>query len=241
MQNETIDLICQRRSIRSYKLTPLTTEQIDAIIQAAQSAPSSNFLQCATIIRITDSEKRSELAHYSGDQSYIVQAPEFWVFCADFNRHFQIDATIPLEKAEQLLVGCIDTTLMAQNAVIAAQSLGLGTVYIGGLRNNIAKVTELLALPKYVLPLFGLCIGYPDQNPDNKPRLPKQLVFFENHYQPINHQLLAQYDDQMRDYYGHRNINQKTNGWSDTIAETISKGQRDFVLNYLHKQGWITK
>lgn len=241
MQNKTIDIICHCRSIRSYQSTALTSEQIESLVQAAQSAPSSNFLQCATIIRITDSENRSKLAHYAGDQEYILQAPEFWVFCADFNRHFQIDPTISLEKAEQLLVGCIDTALMAQNTVIAAESLGLGTVYIGGLRNNIEKVTQLLALPKYVLPLFGLCIGYPDLNPDLKPRLPKELVFFENHYQPINHQLLAQYDTQMRKYYEHRLANQKTNGWSDKIAETIIKEQRDFILNYLHKQGWITK
>lgn len=241
MQNETIDLICQRRSIRSYKSTPLTNEQLESIFQAAQSAPSSNFLQCTTIIRITDSDNRSKLAHYSGEQSYINQASEFWVFCADFNRHFQIDSTIPLEKAEQLLVGCIDTALMAQNAVIAAQSLGLGTVFIGGLRNNILKVTELLALPKYVLPLFGLCIGYPDQNPEIKPRLPKELVFFENYYQPIDDQLLAKYDTQMSEYYSHRQTNQKASGWSDKIAETIIKGQRDFILTYLHEQGWITK
>lgn len=241
MQNETIDLICQRRSIRSYKSTPLTNEQLESIFQTAQSAPSSNFLQCTTIIRITDSDNRSKLAHYSGEQSYINQAPEFWVFCADFNRHFQIDSTIPLEKAEQLLVGCIDTALMAQNTVIAAQSLGLGTVFIGGLRNNISKVTELLALPKYVLPLFGLCIGHPDQNPEIKPRLPKELVFFENYYQPIDDQLLAKYDTQMSEYYSHRQTNQKASGWSDKIAETIIKGQRDFILTYLHEQGWITK
>ena len=74
MQNKTIDLICHRRSIRSYQSTALTNEQIELLVQAAQSAPSSNFLQCATIIRITDSENRSKLAHYSGDQSYINQA-----------------------------------------------------------------------------------------------------------------------------------------------------------------------
>ncbi|MWN89735.1 oxygen-insensitive NADPH nitroreductase [Gilliamella sp. Pra-s65] len=241
MQNEIIDLICRHRSIRAYKSTPLTQVQIESIIQAAQSASSSNFLQCTTIIRITDTSIRKQLAHYAGDQSYINQAPEFWVFCADFNRHYQIEPSIPLEKAEQLLVGCIDTAIMAQNTVIAAESLGLGTVYIGGLRNNIDKVTELLTLPKYVIPLFGLCIGYPDQNPEIKPRLPKELVFFENNYQPINHALLAQYDTQMNTYYQQRSTHPKAGGWSDKIAHTIIKGQRSFILDYLHKQGWIKK
>ncbi len=239
MENQTLDFIYHRRSIRAYKPTPLTQKQIASMIQAAQSAPSSNFLQCSTIIRITDSDKRKKLAHYSGDQNYIYQAPEFWVYCADFNRHFQIDATIPLERAEQLLVGCIDTALMAQNTVIAAQSLGLGTVYIGGLRNNISEVTQLLALPKYVIPLFGLCIGYPDQEPEMKPRLPSELVFFENQYQPINQTLLAQYDEKIENYYQTRSSNQKEGGWSNKIAETIYKGQREFILNYLHQQGWV--
>lgn len=241
MQNETIKTICHHRSIRAYQATALTQAQITTIVSAAQSASSSNFLQCGTIIRITDVNKRKQLAHEAGDQSYVTQAPEFWVFCADFNRHFQIDSSIPLEKAEQLLIGCIDTALMAQNAVIAAESLGLGTVYIGGLRNNIDKVTALLELPKYVLPLFGLCLGYPAQDPQIKPRLPKELIFFENSYQPIDRALLKQYDKQMHDYYGHRDTNQKAGGWSDKIAETIVKGQRDFILDYLHRQGWIRK
>ena len=243
MHNETIDLLCKHRSIRKYQQQPLKLEQIELILKAAQSVSSSNFLQCSTIIRITDIIRLKKLAHYSGDQNYKTQAPEFWVFCADFNRHYQIEPGLQLEKAEQLLLGCIDTAIMAQNVVVAAESLGLGAVYIGGLRNNIDKVTELLAIPKYVLPLFGLCIGYPDpaDNPEVKPRLPKELVIFKNQYQPINRNLLKQYDEQINNYYQHRSTNQKVGGWSDKIAKIINQENRDFILAYLHKQGWITK
>jgi nitroreductase len=241
MQNETINLLCQHRSIRAYKSIDLTQEQIMSIVRSAQLASSSNFIQCSTIIRITDPNKREELAYYAGGQKYVNQAPEFWVFCADFNRHYQIDPQISLGKAEQLLLGCVDTAIMAQNAVIAAESLGLGAVYIGGLRNSLDKVTQLLDLPKYVLPLFGLCLGYPDDNPEIKPRLPQDLVFFENHYRPIDREILAKYDVQMDDYYKARSTNQKAGGWSSKIVNTINNEQRDFVLNYLHKQGWIIK
>jgi nitroreductase len=89
------------------------------------------------------------------------QAAEFWVFCADFNRNLQICPDAQLGLAEQLLLGCVDTAILAQNALVAAESLGLGGVYIGGLRNNIEAVTELLKLPQHVLPLFGLCLGWP--------------------------------------------------------------------------------
>ncbi|WP_392561848.1 oxygen-insensitive NADPH nitroreductase [Orbus sturtevantii] len=239
--NSTIDLLCRHRSIRAYLPTAITPEQIDAIFTAARAASSSSFLQCSSIIRITDSDSRKKIAHYAGDQNYVIQAPEFWIFCADFNRHYQIEPTINLAKAEQLLLGCIDTAIMAQNAVIAAESLGLGCVYIGGIRNNIQHVTDLLKLPKFVLPLFGLCIGHANQNPELKPRLPKSLLFFTDQYQPLDQAQLKQYDAQLAQYYSARSEHQKLGGWSDKIAQTLNKEERDFMLNYLHKQGWILK
>ncbi|RKS85161.1 nitroreductase [Orbus hercynius] len=241
MSNPTIDLLRHHRSIRAYLPKAIKQDDIDSIISAASSASSSSFLQCSTIIRITDQDKRTKLAHYAGDQSYVASAAEFWVFCADFNRHYQLDQTLSLGKAEQLLLGCVDTAIMAQNAVIAAESLGLGCVYVGGVRNNIDQVTELLALPKFVLPLFGLCIGHPDQNPEIKPRLPKELVFFNNEYQAVDKDALAQYDQQMNQYYHQRSEHKKAGGWSDKLPSIINKEQRDFMLSYLHKQGWITK
>lgn len=239
--NSTIELLKQHRSIRAYQNKALTAIQIDAILASAKSVSSSSFMQCSTIIRITDAEIRQSLADYAGQQHYVIQAAEFWVFCADFNRHYQIEPTIHLEKAEQLLLGCIDTAIMAQNAVIAAESLGLGCVYIGGLRNHIDKVTQLLALPKYTLPLFGVCFGYPDEDPEVKPRLPNELMFFENTYQPLNRAVLAQYDQTMVDYYQHRSSHQKNGKWSDYLPAIVNKEQRDFMLTFLNQQGWITK
>ena len=129
-------------------------------------------MQCSSIIRITDKALREELVTLTGGQKHVAQAAEFWVFCADFNRHLQICPDAQLGLAEQLLLGVVDTAMMAQNALTAAESLGLGGVYIGGLRNNIEAVTKLLKLPQHVLPLFGLCLGWPADNPDLKPRLP---------------------------------------------------------------------
>lgn len=127
-------------------------------------------MQCSSIIRITDKALREELVTLTGWAKHVAQAAEFWVFCADFNRHLQICPDAQLGTAEQLLLGVVDTAMMAQNALIAAESLGLGRVYIGGLRNNIEAVTKLLKLPQHVLPLFGLCLGWPADNPDLKPR-----------------------------------------------------------------------
>ncbi|MDA8498076.1 nitroreductase NfsA [Citrobacter sp. Igbk 17] len=237
----TIDLIRSHRSIRHFTDEGISDAQREAIIAAAQGTSSSSFLQCTTIIRITDQNLRESLVTLSGGQKHVAQAAEFWVFCADFNRHLQICPEAQLGLAEQLLLGVVDTAMMAQNALTAAESLGLGGVFIGGLRNNIEPVTELLMLPKHVLPLFGLCLGWPADNPDIKPRLPATLVVHENQYQPLDQDALSQYDEQLAQYYLTRGSNTRRDTWSDHIRRTIIKESRPFILEYLHKQGWATR
>lgn len=237
----TIDLLRSHRSIRHFTDDAISDAQREAIIAAAQGTSSSSFLQCTTIVRITDNALRESLATLSGGQKHVAQAAEFWVFCADFNRHLQICPDAQLGLAEQLLLGVVDTAMMAQNALTAAESLGLGGVFIGGLRNNIESVTELLKLPQHVLPLFGLCLGWPADNPDIKPRLPASLVVHENQYQPLNKDVLSQYDEQLAQYYLTRGSNTRRDTWSDHIRRTIIKESRPFILEYLHKQGWATR
>lgn len=237
----TIELLCSHRSIRAFTDRPVTDEARKAIIAAAQSASTSSLLQCSSIIRISDRELRSQLVELTGGQEWVGHAPEFWVFCADFNRHLQICPDAQLGRAEQLLLGCVDTALMAQNAMIAAESLGMGGVFIGGIRNNIGQVTELLQLPKFVLPLFGFCLGWPESVPDVKPRIPQEMLVHENHYQPVDMQVLADYDSRTSLYYEQRDSNQRSETWSDLIQRLIMKETRPFILDYLHQQGWATK
>jgi len=237
----TIDLLCSHRSIRAFTEQGIDDAQRRAIIAAAQAASTSSFLQCSSIVRITDREKRTALAELAGGQSWVTDAPEFWVFCADFNRHLQICPDAQLGRAEQLLLGCVDTALMAQNAMVAAESLGLGGVFIGGIRNNIADVTALLDLPKFVLPLFGFCIGYPSASPDVKPRMPQAMLVHENSYHQVDKTVLAEYDQQITEYYQQRDSNQRSETWSDLIQRLIVKETRPFMLDYLHSQGWATR
>ena len=234
-------ILCGHRSIRHFTDEPISEAQREAIINSARATSSSSFLQCSSIIRITDKALREELVTLTGGQKHVAQAAEFWVFCADFNRHLQICPDAQLGLAEQLLLGVVDTAMMAQNALTAAESLGLGGVYIGGLRNNIEAVTELLKLPQHVLPLFGLCLGWPADNPDLKPRLPASILVHENSYQPLDKDVLAQYDEQLAEYYLTRGSNNRRDTWSDHIRRTIIKESRPFILDYLHKQGWATR
>jgi len=233
----TIDLLCSHRSIRAFTEQGIDEGQRSAIIAAAQAASTSSFLQCSSIIRITDPAKREQLVQLTGGQPWVSAAAEFWVFCADFNRHQQICPDAQLGRAEQLLLGCVDTALMAQNAMVAAESLGLGGVFIGGIRNSIAEVTELLELPKFVLPLFGFCIGHPADTPDVKPRMPHAMLVHENRYHAVDKNLLAQYDEQITAYYQQRDSNQRSETWSQLIQRLIIKETRPFILDYLHQQG----
>lgn len=237
----TIDLLCSHRSIRAFTEQGIDDAQRSAITAAAQAASTSSFLQCSSIVRITDRALREQLVQLTGGQPWVSAAAEFWVFCADFNRHQQICPEAQLGRAEQLLLGCVDTALMAQNAMVAAESLGLGGVFIGGIRNSIAQVTELLGLPKFVLPLFGFCIGHPDASPDVKPRMPQAMLVHENRYQPLDKAVLAQYDQQITAYYQQRDSNQRSETWSELIQRLIIKETRPFMLDYLHQQGWATR
>lgn len=237
----TIDLLRAHRSIRHFTDEPISQAQREAIIASAQAASSSSFLQCSSIIRITDPAMREQFVTLTGGQKHIAQAAEFWVFCADFNRNLQICPDAQLGLAEQLLLGAVDTAIMGQNAFTAAESLGLGGVYIGGIRNSINEVTDLLALPKHVLPLFGMCLGWPADNPDVKPRMPAAMLVHENHYQPVDEEVLAEYDETLAQYYLTRDSNNRRDTWSDHIRRTIIKESRPFILDYLHKQGWATR
>ena len=242
VMNSTIETLCRHASRRDFTSQAIDGAQREAILQAARATSSSNFLQLVSIIRITDPQLRQQLAHLAGDQAYVASAAEFWVFCADFHRNSQIVPEAKTGYAEQLLMGVTDAALMAQNALTAAESLGLGGVLIGGLRNHPAEVTQLLGIPPRVLPLFGLCLGHPVGEPQSKPRLPLALLVHENRYSScLDAELLAEYDATMQAYYASRSANSKQQNWSGQIRAILSKESRPFMLDYLHGQGFITR
>ncbi|MBZ6067439.1 oxygen-insensitive NADPH nitroreductase [Aeromonas schubertii] len=240
--NPVVDLILNHRSIRKFTSERVPQVQLDAILAAAQSASSSSFLQVTTILRVTDPALRAHLAVLAGEQPYVAEAAEFLVFCVDYHRHRAVAPDAMTGFTEQLLIGAIDGAIMAQNALLAAQSMGLGGVYIGGLRNHPDQVVEALALPQDVFPLFGLCLGHPAQVPERKPRLPRDLVVYENRYpERLDEALLTRYDAQMLAYYQHRSSNQKHQGWSGQIRRILGKESRPFMLASLQKQGFLLK
>ena len=168
-----IELLKSHRSIRKFTTQEIAADLFQDLIDAAQAAATSSFLQGSTIIRVKNPETRQQIAALAGNQSYVETAAEFVVFCADLKRAGnycdEYGKAFEGDYTEHFLIATVDVALMAQNLVIAAESAGLGICYIGGIRNDPAQMVNLLQLPKGVYPVFGLCLGYPDQDPEVKP------------------------------------------------------------------------
>ncbi|CAG9298141.1 oxygen-insensitive NADPH nitroreductase [Celerinatantimonas diazotrophica] len=241
--NPTIDLLRHHTSVRKFTDAPISNDQFNTIIESAQMASTSSFLQTGSIVRVSDPQLREKFATLAGGQTWIIEAAEFLVWCVDFHRHQQIAPEAKLGFSEQLLIGAIDVALMAENALVAAESMGLGGVFIGGIRNDPKQVAKLLELPKNVLPLFGMCLGQPNQEPSIRPRLPQPLVVHENSYQQkLDKQLLAEYDQQVVDYYSQRaGSNTKVASWSEQISAILSKESRPHIQAFLNEQGFALK
>ncbi|MGG1660691.1 oxygen-insensitive NADPH nitroreductase [Brevibacillus sp. NRS-1366] len=239
--NQVIDTICSHRSIRKFKETPLSDTQLEAIITSAKSASTSSNVQAYSVIGVTDSGLKQQLAVLTGNQAYVAQCPLFLVWCADLHRSKMAceqreSTTAYIPTMENFIVSTVDVALAAQNAALAAESMGLGIVYIGGIRNNPGDVAALLRLPELVYPVFGMCVGVPDQVPSIRPRLDAKAVYHHNSYDSEHVAAgIESYDQVMQEYYRGR---QKDTTWSNEMADKFSKHARPHMRNFLEQQGF---
>ncbi len=240
---DAISLLKRHRSIRKFTDEPVTDEMVNDIISAGLSAATSSNLQGTTVIRVRNPETRSAIATVAGGQTYVETAGAFFVWCADLHR-----SAVACEMAggdfhagvtEHFVIATVDCALAAQNAVVAAESLGLGICYIGGIRNDPARVTELLELPDQVVPLFGLCLGWPAQDPQLKPRLPLSVTLKEETYDETDDRDgIAAYDEEMREYYHVRTGGKVDRVWSEDMSSLLGKESRPHMRGYLESQGF---
>jgi FMN reductase (NADPH) len=242
--NETITTILNHRSIRHFKDNPLSDDQIRTIVLSAQAASTSSFIQAYSIIGIKDKDKKQKLAEIAGNQEYVEKNGHLFVFCADLSRHEIIGETegknvLPsIESTEKFMVALIDAALAAQNAAIAAESMGLGICYIGGIRNNLQAVKDLLKTPERVIPLFGMTVGYPERINDQKPRLPLEHVYHEEEYQQdkkVYLQQLEDYDEMISAYYEQRTDGKRKDRWTEQMANMLEKQTRMYMKEFVQK------
>jgi nitroreductase len=244
--NETINLIKSHKSIRKYLDKQIDKEKIEAILTSAQAASTSSFMQAYSIILINDKTKRKEIMRLAGYQSYIFECPLFLIFCADLHK-FEIACKLNNKEmssgyTEAFIIATVDASLAAQNAMLAAESLGLGGVYIGGIRNNPEKLSKLLDLPDNVYAVFGMCLGYPDDNPDVKPRLPLEAVCCEDSYDVDSKlDIIKQYDSKISKYYTERTAGTRLDTWTGQMAVHTSRPLRPHMKGFLEERGFLKK
>ncbi|MDA1369559.1 MAG: oxygen-insensitive NADPH nitroreductase [Proteobacteria bacterium] len=241
--SSVIELLKSHRSIRKFTDQAIPPELFKDIVQAGQAAATSSFLQGATIVRVTEAEKRQKIAELAGGQAYVASAAEFMVLCADLKRAgnycAQYGKSFEGDYTEQFIIATVDVALMAQNMVTAAESEGLGICYIGGIRNNPGPVSELLELPKGVYPVFGLCLGYPDQDPEVKPRLPVNVILKQEVYNEEGDQTaIAEYDERIREYYRTRSGGGHGISWSEQVSTLLAEKSRPHMKGFLEGQGF---
>ncbi|MBS7544264.1 NADPH-dependent oxidoreductase [Ancylobacter oerskovii] len=187
--SETLSVLLGHRSVRAFSAEPLAEGTLEVLLAAAQSAPSSSNVQAWSLVSVEDPALRAKLAQIAGGQKHIETAGLFLVFVADLSRVQRLAereglTTEGLDYTESFLIASLDAAFAAQNALTAAESLGLGAVYIGALRNDAAAVAHLLKLPPRSYAVVGLAIGRPEPAvaSDVKPRLPQPGILHRDVY-----------------------------------------------------------
>lgn len=246
--NETIKLQLSHRSIRAFTKEKLTDEQVDTLINVAQHTSTSSFMQAYSIVGVTDPDKKKQLAEV-GNQNYIAEASHVFIMVVDQHRNKIIaeeagKETNTLSSMNRFMSGYADALLAAQNIMIAAESMGLGGVFLGSLLNNAPQVDKIINTPEYAFPVLGIAIGHPDQEPQLKPRLPRHFMYSEDTYTLPEKNLtnqLTDYDEIVTQYYDLRNNNRRLDTWTNQVSQYVPRqGKiRAQLLDQLRKKKLI--
>ncbi|KQO75002.1 NADPH-dependent oxidoreductase [Rhizobium sp. Leaf262] len=224
--NSTVDALLNHRTARAYLPKSLPEGTLELLVAAAQSAPTSSNLQAWSVVAVQDKDRKARLAGYTGGNAHILAAPLFLVWLIDLKRLRTVaqqhgNEGEGLDYLESFLIGAIDAALAAQNAVAAIDSLGLGSCYVGGVRNQPHDVARELQLPPETVAVFGLTVGYPDPDviTDVKPRLPQSSVLFHETYAGTPEKDLSAYDDVLKAFQVKQKLPQA--GWTGPISKRV--------------------
>lgn len=202
--NETLNVINNRKSVRVYEDIPIPDEAKADIINSALRAPTAGNMMLYSILDITDQAIKDKLAVTCDDQPFIAKAPLVLLFLADYQRWYDyyVASGVPelcqkngkeMRKPQEgdLMLACSDALIAAHSAVIAAESMGIGSCYIGDIIENYETHRGLLELPDYTFPVAMVCFGYPNEQQKKREltdRFDKEYIVFENKYKRLTGQ-----------------------------------------------------
>ena len=246
--NEVIATLLSHRSVRGFLPDALPAGTLETLVAAGQSASTSSNLQTWSVVAVTDPAKKAAFAKIANGQKHIEQCPLFLVWLVDVSRNERLGVAenVTLETIphfETYLVAAIDAALAAQNATVAAESLGLSMVYIGALRNDPAEVGRLLNLPKGAMGVFGMCVGYPLPTVTNevKPRLPQSAILYRDTYDTATEAAdRTAYDQRMAAFSQRHEMTQDT--WTKRVIGRMrtlaAMSGRDKLVTILNGMGF---
>ena len=196
--NQVIETILKRKSMRAYEKKAIAPQVRAELLRATLRAPTAGNLMLYSIIEVTDQHLKNKLVKTCDNQPFIARAPLVWLFLADYQRWYDYfvasgveqlsgQTKTPMRKPQEgdLFLACCDALIAAQTAVIAAESLGLGSCYIGDIMENYEIQRDLFDLPKYVFPISLVCFGYPTPQQISRKqttRFQEKFILFENKY-----------------------------------------------------------
>ena len=245
-QNSLIEQQLNHRTIREFTEDQISDQVISQLEEVAIHTATSTGMQYASVIRVKDPEKKAQIAEVC-NQDYVARAPELWIFIVDLYRNTQIakehDAdTVSSKQLERFLQGYSDAVLMAQNVNNAVESLEMGAVFLGSIQNNMGAMIDILQLPELTAPVLGLAFGHPNQEPQLKPRIPKEMRIFEDtyHYPDNAKEIMDAYDQEMTTYYDLRDSNRRVDSFYEQVVKksNLRQSRREELIEDLRKQGF---
>ena len=249
--NEVLATILSHRSVRAFLPTALPPGTLERLVAAAQSASTSSNLQTWSVVAVEGADRKARLAALGAGQKHIVQCPLYLVWLVDLARLHRVaeerQMTLQgLDYLEPFIVGVVDAALAAQNAAIARESLGLGFVHIGAMRNHPEEVAAELGLPPHVMALFGMCVGYPDPDVPTgfKPRLPQSTVLHREQYSAAAQSAaFTTYDMRIREFQREQAMTEI--GWTEQatnrVKTAVSLHGRDRMVEALRNLGFALR
>lgn len=246
VMNEIIKVQLAHRTIREFTDEKLSDDVFAQLMEVARRTATSNGMQAASIIRVRNPEIKKKVSKVC-NQEYIARATEILIFIVDQYRNSQIakekNSTDECARdMDNFFSAYTDAVLMAQNVVNAAESLGLGTFYMGSILNDTEEIGKILNLPQLTFPALGVALGYPNQDPQMKPRMDMKYRVFEDTYKKYDNYLeeLKEYDEEMTTYYDLRDANRRVDSFTNQVVKKLKSPlpRRQEMLNIVKKQGF---
>ena len=247
--NPVIDCLMNHRSIRTFKCEPIPEKTIDTILRAGIRAPTAGGIQPYAFIVLDDPEILGRISYIPGPLAIVAVVDQYRV-----KRYYEANgAPFYNDQAINLFISYWDATIALHNCVIAAESLGLGSVYIGMILSQ--NLQESLGVPEYVIPAGLVTIGVPDEEPELRPRLPLEAVVHRNEYRVPSDDKIAEWyregdeawqrafetewSDKYRAKLVERGVDNRAKNWTiGHYTEEFTKGESAGVIENLLRAGF---